>query len=151
MRNQETDKPSIYRYEIQVVSEMLDGNQHVNNVVYVQWMQDAAVRHSKESGCTRATKEIGASWVARSHWIKYLRPAVLDDRIAVHTWVSNFRKASSLRKYKFVRINDQAVLAEGETDWVLVDGNTGKPRAIPASISEAFTLVPQEQESAIFG
>lgn len=149
--HRETDQSSIYRYEIQVAAEMLDGNQHVNNVVYVQWMQDAAVRHSKESGCTRATKEIGAAWVARSHWIKYLRPAVLNDRIAVFTWVVNFRKALSLRKYKFVRISDQVVLAEGETNWVFVDGKTGRPRAIPESILEAFILVPLEREPAILG
>jgi acyl-CoA thioester hydrolase len=118
----------------------------VNNVHYLQWMQDAAMRHSDSVGCSRLTKHEGASWVARSHAIEYLRPAFLGDRITVLTWVSNQRRVRSLRKYRFVRDADGAVLARGETDWVFVDTASGKPRQIPAGVMEVFTLVPPEQE-----
>jgi len=49
----------IYQVDLKVPAEVVDGNGHVNNVAYVQWMQDAAIRHSRASGCTQATEAIG--------------------------------------------------------------------------------------------
>ena len=136
----------IYRHEFTVPSASVDENGHVNNVEYVKWMQDVAVMHSDSVGCTRATREAGATWVARSHRIEYLRPAFAGDRLVVLTWVCNFRKVRSARRYKFFRTTDDVVLAEGETDWVFVDAKTGRPRSIPESVSSAFELIPEERE-----
>ena len=130
----------IYRLEIIVPAEAVDRNRHVNNVVYVQWMQDAALQHSAATGCTRMTEAIGATWVARMHRIEYLSPAFAGDAIAVLTWVADFRRVRSLRRYKFIRAADQKVLAQGETDWVLVDAATGRPRAIPSGLARLFSI-----------
>ena len=118
----------VYRVEILVPAEAVDRNRHVNNVAYVQWMQDAAIQHSAATGCTRMTEAIGATWVARMHRIEYLSPAFAGEAITVLTWVADFRRVRSLRRYKFIRAADQRVLAQGETDWVLVDVATGRPR-----------------------
>jgi acyl-CoA thioester hydrolase len=132
----------VYRFEIIVPAEVVDGNRHVNNVAYVQWMQDAALRHSGATGCTRMTEAVGATWVARMHRIEYLSPAFAGDAITVLTWVADFRKVRSLRRYKFVRAADQKVIAQGETDWVFIDVSTGRPRGIPGEIASLFELVP---------
>ena len=132
----------VYRYPIVVLAEVVDRNRHVNNVTYVQWMQEAAMEHSAATGCTRMTEAIGAAWVARMHRIEYLSPAFAGDSISVLTWVADFRKVRSLRRYRFVRAADQRLLAEGETDWVLVDASTGRPRAIPPELANLFELVP---------
>lgn len=136
----------IYRHDITVSRKVIDDNDHVNNVAYVQWMQDAASRHSDSAGCARATRDAGAAWVARTHFIEYLRPAVLGDRIALLTWVSNFRRASSLRKYKFLRPADGAIISRGETEWVFVDVKTGRPRNIPEHVLRTFDVVLEDQE-----
>ena len=133
-----------YRLDVAVSAHVVDENGHVNNVAYVQWMQDAAMAHSAASACTEMTKAIGATWVARTHRIEYLSPAFAGQVIAVLTWVADFRKVRSLRRYKFVRPADQKVLAQGETDWVLVDARTGRPRAIPQEIKNAFLIVREE-------
>jgi acyl-CoA thioester hydrolase len=133
---------AIYRHRFTVGPEAIDGNGHVNNVVYVQWMQDVAVRHADAAGCTDATVRIGATWIARSHRIEYLSPAFEGDEIEAQTWVANFRKVRSLRRYRFVRTTDNATLAQGETDWVFIDLQTGRPRAIPHEVSRAFELLP---------
>ena len=132
----------VYRYSIVVPAEAVDRNRHVNNVAYVQWMQEAAMQHSAAAGCTRMTEALGASWVARMHRIEYLSPAFGGDSISVLTWIADFRKVRSLRRYRFVRTADQKVLAEGETDWVLVNASTGRPRAIPPELVNLFELVP---------
>ena len=128
----------IFRHEFTVGKDALDGIGHVNNVVYVQWMQNVAELHSNAAGCTAATKSAGAIWVVRSHKIEYLRPAFAGDHVAALTWVENFRRVTSLRKYKFVRTSDDTVLAKGETDWVFVDARSGRPRIIPQDVISAF-------------
>lgn len=136
----------IYKYELTVPRDALDENGHVNNVHYLRWMQDAAVSHSDSRGCTEQTTAVGAAWVVRSHRIEYFRPAFAGDRVAVLTWVANFRKVRSLRKYKIVRLSDNAILAEGATDWVFIDTATSSPRSIPREVSAAFELIAPEDE-----
>ena len=137
----------VYRIEIIVPAEAVDRNRHVNNVAYVQWMQDAAIKHSAATGCTRMTEAIGATWVARMHRIEYLSPAFAGEVITDLTWVADFRKVRSLRRYKVVRAADQKVLAQGETDWVFIDVSTGRPRGIPREIANLFELVPDEPKN----
>ena len=138
-----------YRHEIIVPADVVDRNRHVNNVAYVQWMQDAALQHSAVAGCTRMTEAIGATWVARMHRIEYLSPAFTGDALTVLTWVADFRKVRSLRRYKFIRAADQKVLAQGETDWVFIDLCTGRPRGIPKEIANLFELVPDAHFFAV--
>jgi acyl-CoA thioester hydrolase len=66
----------VFSYEFDIPAETVDENGHVNNVMYVQWMQDAAVRHYEAMGGTGPTQAIGATWVVRSHSIEYLKPAL---------------------------------------------------------------------------
>src|SRR4051794_31423300 len=91
----------IHTYSIQVPPTSIDANGHVNNIEFVRWMQEAAVAHADAAGCTAATQQAGATWVVRAHQIEYLRPAFEGDRIDVLTWVADFRRAFSTRKYKF--------------------------------------------------
>jgi acyl-CoA thioester hydrolase len=64
----------------------------------------------------------------------------------VRTWVTNFRKVRSLRRYRFLRVSDQALLAKGETDWVFVDAASGRPRPIPEEVVACFELVSEGEE-----
>ena len=137
----------IYPYEFTIPKSAVDQNGHVNNVMYVQWMQDAAVRHYEAMGGTQPTQAIGATWVVRSHMIEYLRPAFSGERIRVLTWVVNMRRVRSLRRYRFVRVVDEQLLVRGETDWVFVDANTGHPRAVPPEVVSLFSLIPDELKS----
>jgi acyl-CoA thioester hydrolase len=129
-----------FTLDITVGPAAIDGNGHANNVEFVRWMQEAAVAHADAAGCTAATLAAGGAWVVRSHRIEYLRPAFAGDRLVVVTWVADFRRAFSLRKYEFVRPVDNSVLARGETDWVYVDAGTGRPRSIPDPIRAMFEI-----------
>ncbi len=115
----------------------IDENGHVNNVVYVQWMQDIAVEHYASIGGIAAQGQ-DSTWVVREHRIEYFLPAFLGEEIEIKTWVENIRRVRSLRKYEFIRKADGKVLVKGETDWVFVDVKTGSPRAIPEEVSNVF-------------
>lgn len=123
-----------------VPASAVDINGHVNNVTYVQWMQDLAIDHAAVSGGTAATHAAGCTWVARSHWIEYLSPAFAGDELLGLTWVETIRRVRSLRQYQFRRPSDQRLLARGETEWVFVDQATGHPRPIPDSVRACFPL-----------
>ncbi|MGO8838558.1 MAG: acyl-CoA thioesterase [Limisphaerales bacterium] len=128
----------VHRFNLTVPAEVMDENRHANNIAYLHWMQEAAIQHSAICGATRLAQALGATWVIRTHRIEYLSPAFAGDAITVETWVANFRKVRSLRRYRFLRAADQTVLAEAETDWVFVDAATGHPRAIPGEIRTVF-------------
>lgn len=76
--------------------------------------------------------------------IEYFRPAFEGDEIEVRTWVVNLRRVRSLRRYEFSRKDDGSLLVNGETDWVFVNVNSGRPMAIPENIASLFTLVPDQ-------
>jgi acyl-CoA thioester hydrolase len=137
---------SVFAFEIEVTPQDVDRNGHVNNVVYVQWMQDAAIAHAHTSGCTKESEAAGAIWVVRTHHVEYLSPAFAGDKITVLTWPSNFQRVRSLRKYKFVRQKDNAVLARAETDWVFVNVKTGRPQTIPEAVKNTLPIVNEGNE-----
>ncbi len=122
---------------------MIDRQQHVNNVVYVQWMQDVAIAHSRACGGYAAMEAADGSWVARSHHIEYLKPAREGDVIRAQTWVCDATKVRSRRRYHFYREGDDALIARGETDWVYVDAQTGRPIPIPEAVRACYPLVEQ--------
>lgn len=136
---------AIYRYNVTVPHSAIDENGHLNNVTYVQWMQDVAIAHANHTKCTHETNAVGATWVVRAHRVEYLKPAFEGEEIAILTWITNIRKVRSQRKYKFFRASDQAVLAQCETDWVFVNAETGSPMAIPTAVAHAFKVLPDEQ------
>jgi len=123
-----------YRHDFTVPDSAVDQNGHVNNVVYIQWMQDVATLHFNALGGAAPMQAAGATWVVRSHNIEYLSPLYAGEDVTVLTWVVNFRRVRSLRRYRFLRASDGVLLARGETDWVFVDAANGRPRKIPDEI-----------------
>jgi acyl-CoA thioester hydrolase len=133
---------SIYSKTFFIPQSAIDENGHVNNVSYVQWMQDIAVEHYSSVGGVEA-QGYDATWVVREHRIEYLLSAYSGEEIEVKTWVENIRRVRSLRKYEFIRKSDSKVLVKGETDWVFVDTKTGRPLPIPEKVSQVFNLNPE--------
>ncbi len=123
--------------------DAVDANGHVNNVVYVRWLQEAATAHAAAAGCTAATRAAGATWVVREHRVEYLRPVEAGEAVEVRTWVATMGRVRSLRRTEVVRERDGAVAARGWTDWVFVDAVGRRPRAIPPEVAGAFPLVPE--------
>lgn len=132
--------PAIFEHVVAVDTAAIDRQGHANNVEYVRWMQDAAVAHSDAQGWDADRySAIGGTWFVRSHHIEYLRPALEGDRLAVRTWVATLERARSLRRYQVVRNGE--ILARAETEWVWIDTEKGRPRAVPGEVAAAFEVV----------
>jgi len=136
---------TVFSWDFPIPPDAIDGNGHVNNVRFVQWMQDIAIAHAAHNGGTAAAQTSGGTWFVRSHHIDYLGQAFEHDRLEVRTWVVDFQRARSRRRFRFLRAADQTVLAQAETEWVFVDSTTGKPKAIPAEVAACFRAVGEEE------
>jgi acyl-CoA thioester hydrolase len=69
----------VYSKRFAIPEDAIDRQGHVNNLAYVAWMQDVAIEHSAAAGWPMERYlALGASWVVRSHFVEYLRPAGLD-------------------------------------------------------------------------
>lgn len=136
-------KLAVFKESFLVPGSVIDENGHVNNVAYVQWMQELAVKHWRVLGGNKIEGTLGCTWVVRFHKVEYLSPAFEGDPVEAQTWVANIGKVRSLRKYAFIRSSDQKLLVRGETDWVFVRVETGKPHLIPASVRESLPIMDE--------
>lgn len=125
-----------FQHEFSVPAEAIDTNGHVNNVAFVQWMQDVAIGHFRALGGTEPMRAVGGAWVVRSHQVEYLAPAFAGEVITARTWIVDVGRVRSLRKYEFWRA--EKLLVRGETDWVFVNAATGRPMSIPDAITAAL-------------
>jgi acyl-CoA thioester hydrolase len=146
-RLEECPVPRIFVREFQVPESSIDANRHVGNLEYLRWMQDIAIEHSAARGWPheRYLAE-RIAWVVRSHSIEYVRPAFLGETLALATWVADLRSRSSLRRYLVWRGSDRQVLVQAETRWVLVEGDSGRARAIPDELRASFEVVADTAE-----
>lgn len=139
-------RPSIFAYTIIVPQSVIDDYGHVNNVVYLQWMQDAAIQHPESIVEYRLPENRG--WFARETRIEYLAPAYAGDEIEVSTWIVQYKRARGIRKYKFFRKTDGRVIAKGETLFVFVELTTGRPVPIPLEMQALFPSFQDQADSA---
>jgi acyl-CoA thioester hydrolase len=135
--------PRIFHKPLVVGPESIDAVGHVNNREYLRWMEEIAVEHSTAQGwpMERYFAERTA-WVASSHFIEYLRPALEREAIDVYTWISRWSERDCLRRYAVLR--QRKLLARGETVWTFVDLDSGRARAIPTPVLDAFVLIPED-------
>ncbi|MBI1768425.1 MAG: acyl-CoA thioesterase [Bacteroidetes bacterium] len=127
--------PPVFDYTIGILPEDIDELGHVNNVIYLRWVQQVAAAHWNSKAARAITDNY--FWVVLRHEIDYLKPALLNDKITAHTWVSSMEGAKSVRHVKFFA-NGNA-LAYAKTVWCLLDASTMKPKRIGDDIKSIFT------------
>lgn len=119
-----------------VQSGDIDALNHVNNVIYLRWVQDAAAAHWDAF----ASEELKAKyvWVVLRHEIDYRSPALLGDKITAHKWVSSYEGVRSVRHVKLSHAETGVVVAEAVTTWCLLDATTKRPKRIDSNIASIF-------------
>jgi acyl-CoA thioester hydrolase len=121
---------NVYTLTITVSSEDLDLLHHVNNLVYVKWMDKIATNHWAH--LTKDTPLPQYVWVVVRHEIDYLKQAILGDKIIVKTWVGETKGVTSIRFMEFYK-ND-ILLVKAKTTWAMLDAITYKPSRIRENV-----------------
>lgn len=132
------DAQPVFEITLSVQTADIDGQNHVNNIVYLRWVQDVATEHWESLASAEAQTAIG--WVVVRHEIDYKLPANLGDEILLRTWVG---EASRLKFERFTEIRrkeNNQLLAQARTLWVPIDSQTGKPTRVSADVRARFSV-----------
>lgn len=136
---------------------------HVNNAVYLTYLEQAAIDHAAAGGWPegRLRDEVGAVFVARRHEIEYLRPATVGMVLEVRTWPAAMSGARAFREYEIGvsheadparRIDRLVPFAEiaafpredlvvrARTEWAFMNAETGRPARIPRAVIDDFLV-----------
>jgi YbgC/YbaW family acyl-CoA thioester hydrolase len=129
--------PLVYTATVAVRHHELDAWGRVHPGAHLRTVAEVAVQASTAAGFGPAWYDaLGAHWIVRRTLARFHRPVGRDAVSEVKTWVADFRRVRSRRCYE-IRVG--GVLAvEAESDWVLVDVVTGRPRRIPADVERTF-------------
>jgi len=130
--------PDAFELAITVRPEDIDELGHVNNVVYVRWVQDAAIAHWRALASPAMQRE--ALWVAVRHEIDYKRPALPGDALIARTWVGPAGRRSFERNTEILRAADRAVLARARTIWCPIDPESHRPIDVSAETRARFSV-----------
>jgi len=132
-----------FTFELTAGPSDIDDLGHVSNLVYLRWVQDAAVAHSSSLGWDGdAYRRLGSVWVVRRHQIDYVQQVVAGERIEIATWVESWKGVSSVRRTSMRRAPAGPVVCTAATTWVFVDPTSGRPRKIPDQLRDRFGSEP---------
>lgn len=124
---------------IKVQRQDVDALGHVNNAVYQQYLEQAAIAHSEQFGFTfDRYQSLGGMFVMRRIEIEYLHSAVAADTLEVTTWNVEMRGACAIRRYEMRKLGEKELLLTAEALWVWVDAKTMRPRVIPDILQETL-------------
>lgn len=126
----------IYTHHRKVTKKDLDDLDHVNNVVYVQWIQDIAKEHWE----VRATEQLKKDfiWVVIRHEIDYKKQAFLGDEIIIETYVGETTFVTSERFVNIKNAKTGEVLVAAKSMWCLLDAHTKRPTKITEDLRTVF-------------
>ena len=125
-----------YQTTFIVEENAIDGLNHVNNVVYLQWVNDISEKHWN----LLAGQEIKEKylWVVLRHELDYLNQAFLGDQITVLTWVGESSGVKSIRHVQVYK--DETILLKAQSTWCLLEVKTLRPTRIKEDILSLLRL-----------
>jgi acyl-CoA thioester hydrolase len=133
------DFPKPFLLEVTAQPQQIDGLNHVNNAVYVDWCEQAAWQHSEFLGLSIDDYQHldRAMAITRAEY-NYIQSAYLDDQLTLATWLTNHKKISMRRQFQLIRNKDQVTLLRAEWDIVCIEISTGKPKKMPEVFNRLY-------------
>jgi len=138
------DLPAPFIHERVAVHAEIDGYGHVNNAVYVVWLDDCAWAHSIARGISpelcRSLNRGMAVWRTQ---INYLKAALEGDEIEIATWpVYNDLRLRIDRRFQIRRRSDGETLLRALIHYVCIDLQTGRAKRMPSQFTQ-YTVAPE--------
>ncbi len=127
----------VFEMTVPVLPGDIDEQNHVNNAVYLRWVQDVATAHWQAIASAVAQEAIG--WVVVRHEIDYKTPATLGDEIVLRTWVGKATRLTFERFTEIRRKSDRQLLSTARTLWCPINTQTGRPIRVSAEVRAQFS------------
>ena len=140
------DHPQPFTRDVQPEPAHIDGLNHTNNAVYVQWCEQVAWAHSEHLGLTLADyQRLDRAMAIRQGTYDYLLPTTLGEPLRLATWlVASDGKLAMTRRFQLCRLRDGATVLRGTWALVCIEISSGKPRRMPPEFVQVYeaALVP---------
>lgn len=132
--------PSEERFEIPIAIQQSDIDMlgHVNNVVYLRWVQEVAIAHWSAKATPEQREKW--NWVVVRHEIDYKRPARYGEKLIARTWVGEATDLTFERHTEILRAADRKLLARARTLWCPVNAQSGKPNRVDEEVRRRFSV-----------
>ena len=88
----------------------LDDLNHVNNIRYIEWIQDISKDHWESRASEKIKNEV--VWVVRSHHVEYKNEARLGDKLLIKTFIADTRGPISVRAVEMYRQDEDILLVK---------------------------------------
>lgn len=130
-------KYKIFEYPIIILENDIDEQGHVNNIMYLKWVQEVAIAH----WTSVANKEMQENnlWVVSRHEIDYLKSAMINSKLIAKTWVTEPQGAKSERHVTIMDAYTETIYSKIITTWYLLDFKTKRPKRIDSEIVNVFS------------
>lgn len=141
------DHPGAYWKRFTVQESDLDGFRHVNNAVYLRWMDETIWDHTNHVGLDAQTcLDLNRGMAAVRHEIDYLASAFLGDEVVVYVWISsNDGRLRCSRVLQIVRLGDRKTILRAKSDYVCTNMTTGRPTRMPEIFKDLYAvMIPPE-------
>ena len=126
----------VFEHRITAKAEHIDELGHVNNAVWVQWIQEVALAHWYS--VADPAHQDDYIWVVVRHEIDYLRAVVEGETVTGRTWVGEAAKGARFdREMEFVG-DDGKVRVRARTTWAIIDKKAGRPLRVPPEVMAPF-------------
>jgi acyl-CoA thioester hydrolase len=109
---------------------------HVNNAVWVRWIQDMATSHWE--AVSPPEHQAAYVWVVTRHEIDYLRAVLPGETVTGRTWVGEAPKGARFDRYVEFVGEDGKPRVRARTTWAILDIATGRPLRVPADVAAPF-------------
>jgi len=126
-----------FEMTVSVRPDDIDEQNHVNNTVYLRWVQEVATAHWRAISSPDAQETIG--WVVLRHEIDYNAAAMPDDQIVLRTWVGKATRLTFERFTEIRRNSDSQLLSKARTLWCPINAQTGRPIRVPTEVRAQFS------------
>jgi acyl-CoA thioester hydrolase len=134
------DFPGAHVVQLEVRAADIDAYEHVNNAVYLTWLDRAAWSHSAALGlplerCVAMRRGMAA---LRTE-IDFVRAALAGDQVQVATWIAGGDGRLRVgRRFQVLRVADGETLARARTDYVCINLDTGRALRMPPEFTRAY-------------
>lgn len=126
-----------YEKVLTVSNNDLDDLNHVNNVRYLQWIQDISKEHWQQFASDQIQSAV--VWVVMNHNITYKNAAILGDEIKIQTHIAESRGATCIRVVEMFNAITNQVLLRSKTEWCLLNAKSLRPTRISEEIKKVFS------------
>jgi len=125
-----------FTQEIIAQPEDIDELGHVNNAVWVRWIQDVAVAHWYTVAPAQEVADY--FWVVTRHEIDYRGNVVAGETVTAETWVPNPPRGARFDRHMRFTGADGKVKVEAVSTWALIDKASGRIMRVPAAMAAPF-------------